>query len=388
MTDFRAETRAWLEHNCPSAMRRPLESDADICWGGRGWEFHSDDQRNWLERMVSKGWTAPTWPAALGGGGLSAEQAQILSEEMARIDARKALDNFGLWMIGPAILKYGSERLKKQHIPAIVRGDIRWCQGYSEPNAGSDLAGLQTKAEDHGDHFVVNGQKVWTSHADKCDWMFCLVRTDPDAKKQCGISLVLFDMQTPGVKALPIKLISGSSPFCETFLDNVKVDKDQVVGEINDGWTVAKYLLTHERETIGAFGLKGPGGDPLGFTVRRVCGVTNGKIRNGGIRSDVARWDIDAKAFELTMQRVNEANSMQGVGNASAMLKLVGTELNKRRHEILMEAHGTDALNWGDGSPNGRAVARDWLRSKGNSIEGGTSEIQLNIIAKHILRLG
>ncbi|MFL6712806.1 MAG: acyl-CoA dehydrogenase family protein, partial [Sulfurifustis sp.] len=204
---FRRETRAWLETNCPQSMRGPITSYADVCWGGRNFKFASEDQRLWLERMAKRGWTAPEWPTQYGGGGLSKEQAKILREEMARIGARQPLHSFGLSMIGPAILKYGAEALKRQHIPPIIRGEIRWCQGYSEPNAGSDLAGLQTRAEDKGDHFIVNGQKIWTSYADKADWMFCLVRTNSTAKKQLGISLVLFDMTSPGVTTRPIKLI-------------------------------------------------------------------------------------------------------------------------------------------------------------------------------------
>ncbi|WP_220348342.1 acyl-CoA dehydrogenase family protein [Alkalilimnicola ehrlichii] len=212
---FRKETRAWLEENCPQSMRQPITSDDDACWGGRNPAFKSEDQRLWLERMAARGWTAPDWPKEYGGGGLSKAEAKILREEMARIKARPPLHSFGIWMIGPAILKFGSEALKRQHIPPIVRGEIRWCQGYSEPGAGSDLAGLQTRAEDKGDHFIVNGQKVWTSYANKADWMFCLVRTNSQVKKQLGISLVLFDMTTPGVSTRPIKLISGSSPFAK-----------------------------------------------------------------------------------------------------------------------------------------------------------------------------
>ncbi|MDA7767336.1 acyl-CoA dehydrogenase family protein, partial [Porticoccaceae bacterium] len=237
---FRHETRDWLEANCPPSMRESTQGGEEMCWGGRNFEFASEEQKQWMERMGAKGWTAPDWPAEYGGGGLDKAEHKILKEEMARINARPPLSSFGIWMIGPALLKFGSEALKQQHLPPIIRGEIRWCQGYSEPGAGSDLAGLQAKGEDMGDHFIANGQKVWTSYGDKADWMFCLLRTDPDAKKQMGISLVLFDMETPGVTPKPIKLISGSSPFCETFLDDVRVEKDQVVGDINHGWTIAK----------------------------------------------------------------------------------------------------------------------------------------------------
>jgi alkylation response protein AidB-like acyl-CoA dehydrogenase len=385
---FRQETRAWLEANCPQSMRAPASSDEDQCWGGRKFTFKNEDQRLWLERMADRGWTAPDWPVEYGGGGLSQAEHKVLREEMARIRARPPLSSFGVWMIGPAILKFGSEALKRQHLPPIVRGEIRWCQGYSEPGAGSDLAGLQTRAEDQGDHFIVNGQKIWTSYADKADWMFCLVRTNTEAKKQLGISLVLFDMTTPGVSTRPIRLISGSSPFCETFLDNVRVDKDQVVGEINAGWTIAKYLLTHEREMIGGMGRTAAGQKTLAQHAVDAIGLDNGRLADDLLRAEVARWDLDARAFELTAERVvDEAKAGHGVGHASAMLKYYGTELNKRRQELMIALRGSDGLEWeGEASREG-VLARTWLRSKGNSIEGGTSEVQLNVIARNILGL-
>ena len=385
---FRQQTRDWLEENCPQSMRTPQRSDNDACWGGRNFTFASEDQKLWLERMAARGWTAPEWPSEYGGGGLSQQEHKVLREEMARINARPPLSSFGIWMIGPAILKFGSEELKRQHLPPIIRGEIRWCQGYSEPGAGSDLAGLQSRAEDHGDHFIVNGQKIWTSYADKADWMFCLVRTNPDAKKQLGISLVLFDMTTPGVSTRPIKLISGSSPFCETFLDNVRVEKSQVVGEINAGWTIAKYLLTHEREMIGGMGRTAAGQKTLPQIAVDAVGLEDGKLADGMVRGELATWDLDAAAFALTAERVlDEAKAGQGVGAASAMLKYYGTELNKRRQELMVALHGSDGLLWeGEASREG-AIARNWLRSKGNSIEGGTSEVQLNVIARNILGL-
>ncbi|HCA24296.1 MAG TPA: acyl-CoA dehydrogenase [Pseudomonas sp.] len=385
---FRQQTRDWLEENCPQSMRTPQRSDNDACWGGRNFTFASEDQKLWLERMAARGWTAPEWPSEYGGGGLSQQEHKVLREEMARINARPPLSSFGIWMIGPAILKFGSEELKRQHLPPIIRGEIRWCQGYSEPGAGSDLAGLQTRAEDHGDHFIVNGQKIWTSYADKADWMFCLVRTNPDAKKQLGISLVLFDMTTPGVSTRPIKLISGSSPFCESFLDNVRVEKNQVVGEINAGWTIAKYLLTHEREMIGGMGRTAAGQKTLPQIAVDAVGLEDGKLADGMLRSELATWDLDAAAFALTAERVlDEAKAGQGVGAASAMLKYYGTELNKRRQEMMVALHGSDAMVWeGEASREG-AIPRTWLRSKGNSIEGGTTEVQLNVIARNILGL-
>jgi acyl-CoA dehydrogenase len=386
---FRQETREWLEKNCPQSMRSPVIAGQDACWGGRKWIFESEDQQLWLERMGAKGWTAPDWPTEYGGGGLAKAEHKILKEEMGRIRARSPLDSFGIWMIGPALLKFGSEELKQQHLPPIIRGEIRWCQGYSEPNAGSDLAGLQSKAVDMGDHFIANGQKVWTSYGDMADWMFCLLRTDPEAKKQMGISLMLFDMETPGVTAKPIKLISGSSPFCETFLDDVRVEKDQVVGEVNQGWTIAKYLLTHEREMIGGMGLTGAGSKTLGMIAAKTIGTTDGRLNDLFMRTDVAKWEIDAAAFAFTAERVtDEAKAGQGVGASSAMLKYYGTELNKRRFETLLKIGGSDDLVWEGEVSNNGWTARTLLRTKGNSIEGGTSEVQLNIIAKNILGLG
>ena len=374
MTDletFRSETRDWLEANCPAEMRQPIRSEADICWGGRNWKFQSPAQQQWLEVMAARGWTVPDWPTEYGGGGLSSAEARVLKEEMQRIGARPPLTSFGISMLGPALLKFGTEEQKKHYLAQIARGEIRWCQGYSEPGAGSDLAGLQTKAEDKDDHWVVNGQKVWTSYADKADWIFCLVRTSTESK-QGGISFLLFDMETPGVSTKPILLISGSSPFCETFLDDVKVPKEQIVGEVNKGWDVAKYLLGHEREMISGMGL-GMGGS-LGAAT---------KPTDPMLRAEIAAFDVDALAFAAMSERFA---AMWKAGEAHpaspSMMKYAGTELNKRRNELMMAAGGSDSLEWENG-----ATPRSWLRSKGNSIEGGTSEIQLNIVAKHILRL-
>ncbi|HSW26414.1 MAG TPA: acyl-CoA dehydrogenase family protein, partial [Burkholderiaceae bacterium] len=250
---FRRDTRAWLEANCPPEMRQPVKSEGDVCWGGKRFKFQSEAQRQWMQRMGERGWTVPTWPREYGGGALSHREAAVLREEMAALKCRAPLQSFGIWMLGPALLKYGSEEQKRHYLPQIARGEIRWCQGYSEPNAGSDLASLATRAEIHDDHFVVTGQKIWTSYADEADWIFCLVRTDT-AKKHTGISFVLFDMASPGVSTRPILLISGKSPFCETFFDNVRAEKRHLVGQLNGGWDVAKYLLTHEREMIGAAG--------------------------------------------------------------------------------------------------------------------------------------
>jgi acyl-CoA dehydrogenase len=385
---FRTEVREWLQSHCPASMRQPYRSEADLCWGGRNFQFQSKDQETWLRHMADKGWTAPSWPTAYGGGGLDREHAKVVREEMQHLAARPALYSFGISMIGPALLKYGSERLKQQHLPAIVRGEIRWVQGYSEPNAGSDLASLQARLEDRGDHYCLNGSKIWTSYGDQGDWMFCLVRSDSTAPQHAGISLVLFDMTTPGITIRPIRLISGKSPFTETFFADVRVEKDQVVGELNMGWTVAKYLLTHEREMIGASGVSQPGAEPLGRIAARTIGVDQGRLANPLLRGDIAWLDIDAMALSLSMERArDEVAAGASLGAASSMFKYYGTELNMRREELLMSIHGLHALEWsGPGADDGH-MARKWLRSRGNSIEGGTSEIQLNIVAKRILGL-
>ena len=391
MTDletFRAETRAWLEANCPAECRGPVKSDEDRVWGGRNAVFPTPAHRVWLERMGARGWTAPEWPAEYGGGGLSREEAKVLGSEMRRIDAQAPLASFGVWMLGPALLAFGTEEQKQRFLPEIVRGEIRWCQGYSEPGAGSDLASIQTRAEDRGDHWIVNGQKVWTSYADKADWIFCLVRTDPEAPKHLGISFVLFDMATKGVSTRPITLISGKSPFCETFFDDVRVEKANLVGTLNRGWDVAKHLLAHERTMIGAMG-EVAGGRPLGQVATGSIGVDDdGRLDEPMLRGRIAELEVDAAAFRLAMERTgDQVKAGQAHPAIASMLKYYGSELNKRRHELLMAAGGSDALEWeGERSREG-AMARDWLRTKANSIEGGTSEIQLNIIAKHLLQL-
>jgi len=384
MTDldaFRAETRAWLEANCPAECRGPVESDEDRVWGGRNAVFPTPAHKTWLDRMGAKGWTAPEWPTEYGGGGLSREQAKVLHSEMRRIDAQAPLASFGVWMLGPALLAFGTEEQKQRFLPEIVRGEIRWCQGYSEPGAGSDLAAIQTRAEDRGDHWIVNGQKVWTSYADKADWIFCLVRTDPEAPKHLGISFVLFDMATKGVSTRPITLISGKSPFCETFFDDVRVEKANLVGTLNRGWDVAKHLLAHERTMIGAMGELG-GGRPLGQVATGSIGTDDeGRLDEPMLRARIAEMEIDAAAFRLAMER---AGDQVKAGQAHPA---IASMLNKRRHELLMAAGGSDALEWEGERSRGGKAARDWLRTKANSIEGGTSEVQLNIIAKHLLQL-
>ena len=387
LESFRRDARAWLEANCPAQMRQPVGGENDACWGGRRFKFQSEAQRTWMQCMGERGWTVPTWPKVYGGGGLSKEEAAVLNAEMRALGCRAPLVSFGIWMLGPALLAHGTEEQKLEHLPKIARGEIRWCQGYSEPNAGSDLAALATKAEVHDDHLLINGQKIWTSYADEADWIFCLVRTSV-ARKHTGISFLLFDMETPGVSTRPIVLISGKSPFCETFFDNVRVPRRNVVGELNAGWTIAKYLLTHEREMIGGIGERA-GVKPLGqFAADALGRDAAGRLPEASLRAEIARFEIDEAAFRLLMQATGD-RVRRGEGNPamSSALKYYGAELNKRRWELMISAAGADGLEWeGERSRDG-TLARTWLRSKGNSIEGGTSEIQLNVVAKRILGL-
>ncbi len=395
MTDlnaFREETRNWLEANCPPSMRTP-GGDAEVVWGGRRQEYVNPESKLWLDRMAERGWTCPTWPKEYGGGGLTADQDKILQQELGNIKARPALQSFGIWMLGPALLEFGNEEQKLKYLPEIVRGEIRWCQGYSEPNHGSDLAALQTRAEDKGDFYLVNGSKIWTSYADEADWIFCLVRTNPDVPKHEGISFLLFDMTSEGVSTSPIELISGSSPFCQTYFDDVKVPKHQLVGELNKGWTVAKRLLQHERNMVAGIG----GNSALGGTGRRMedvakeyLGEDNGKIADPALRTQVTRHRQNDKAFQYTLARAGEeAKAGSTDGNIASMFKYYGTEQNKIKYELMLDLMGSQALGWeGDAfSDKEIATTRNWLRSKANSIEGGTSEVQLNIIAKRVLGL-
>lgn len=397
LSDFQASTRAWLEENCPPNMRTPMVQE-EVVWGGRNAEFVNPESKLWLQRMSEKGWTCPTWPAEYGGGGLSKEEAIILSKELNRINARPALNSFGISMLGPVLLEYASHEQKMKFIPDIVKGKIRWCQGYSEPGAGSDLAALGTKAELFGDEYTINGSKVWTSYADQSDWIFCLVRTDSDVPKHTGISFILFDMASEGVSTKPIQLISGSSPFCETFFDDVKVPAANLVGELNAGWTIAKRLLQHERTMISGFGLANDSGDK-GGTVSTVASLEGAamhyrgdtdKVSDPVLRDQIAQFKIDTDAFAFTSQRsIEESKQGQGPNATSSMLKYYGCELNKRRYELMLKAMGSQSLGWeGEGfAEDELSITREWLRSKANSIEGGTLEVQLNVIAKRVLGL-
>jgi alkylation response protein AidB-like acyl-CoA dehydrogenase len=385
---FRAETRAWLEENCPQSMRAPFASEDEIVWGGRNAKFFSNDAKLWLNRMAERGWTAPIWPKAYGGGGLTNAENAVLQSELKRINARPPLYSFGLWMLGPVLLEYANEEQKQEHLPKIARGEIRWCQGYSEPGAGSDLAGLMTKCEDKGDHWLINGQKVWTSYANYADWCFCLVRTDTSVKHE-GISFVLIDMKTTGVETRPIKLISGASPFCETFFTDVKIPKENMVGRLNGGWEIAKRLLQYERTNISGFG-SGARVDVVDIARDNVGLGEDGRLVDGDLRARIAAHKMTERAYALTTQRATEeAKAGQNVSHMASMFKVAGATLNIERCELMLEAAGTRGFGWGGDGFAGEelAVTRGWLRSKGNSIEGGTTEVNLNVVAKRVLGL-
>ena len=383
---FRSELVDWLEANCPASLRpgqTPTQEDRDA----------------WQQAYTGKGYTAPTWDRAYGGGGLSKSEAQVLTEEVGRTATWVPVASFfGTSMLGPVLLEFGNEEQKKEHLSKIVSCEIQWCQGYSEPGAGSDLASLQTRAVLEGDHYTINGSKIWTTGAQRADWIFCLTRTDPDSPKHDGISFILFDLHQPGVTISPIQLISGASEFCQVFFEDVRAEARNLVGTLNGGWTIAKRLLQHERAMLSggagrARGKKGPEPAPtsaLAESARAHTGEEDGRLANPSMRDRIAQYELDALCFGLTLKRSGEqARSGQGPGPATSMFKMYASEMNKRRGEIVMAMRGAAGLGW---SAEGVAPAdvletRGWLRSKGNSIEGGTTEVQLNIIAKRVLGL-
>ena len=347
---FREETRDWLETNCPQSMRQP---GGDWNDGGRRAKFSNPDTKVWMDLMAEKGWTAPTWPSEYGGGGLSKDENQILIEEMRRLNARAPLSGHGLTMIGPAILEFGTHDQCLEHLPRIVSGEIKWCQGYSEPGAGSDLASLQTRAVEDGDDYVINGSKIWTSGADRADWIFALVRTDPNASKHEGISFIVFDMETPGVTVTPIDLISGASDFCQTFFDDVRVPKKNLIAKPGEGWTVGKRLLQYERTSIGGIGGPRQKVATLDELAKDYAGATDGKIADAHLRAEVTSFNIDQRAYQLTMSRsAQEATTNKAPTFMSSLFKLYGTEQNIRRSDLIMSLMGSQ----------GSRLGRRWFR--------------------------
>ncbi len=384
---FRAEARAWLEANFPQSLRGKDNAMSAV----DGPTEETAEQKAWREAMGAKGWGTPTWPKEYGGGGLTREQARVLGEEMARIGAWNPIGGMGVMMFGPTLLEYGSEEQKQKHIPGIVRGEVRWCQGYSEPGAGSDLASLQTFAEDKGDHYIVNGQKTWTSGGQWADKCFALVRTDK-TQKHAGISFLLIDMDAEGVETRPIKLLSGASPFCETFFTNVKVPKENLVGQEGQGWTIGTRLLQHERNSLsGGGGSQGRmnQGEQIPSIAKKYRGVdAEGKLADSDLRTRIIKHEMDQRAFALTLRRAAlEAKGNAGPSAATSVMKNVGARITQDRAELAIEIMGMQGLGWeGEGFSNEElAATRTWLWGKAVSIYGGSTEIQNNVIAKRIL---
>jgi alkylation response protein AidB-like acyl-CoA dehydrogenase len=382
---FRAEARAWLEENFPKSLKADPEAVAEIIPGA---ETLSDDARLWKQRMADKGWGTPTWPKTYGAAGLSQREAQVLAEEMTAIGAYNPMVGMGLSMFGPTLLEYGTEDQKQRHIPPIVRGEIRWCQGYSEPGAGSDLASLQTKCEDAGDYWKINGQKIWTSGAQYADWCFCLVRTDTSRKHE-GISFVLINMRQRGVETRPIKLIAGSSPFCETFFTDARAEKNDMVGPLNGGWSVGKRLLQHERSGQGGGRLMG-----AGRTLKAIADdYLEGEDDELGVvdlRHRLVAQAVDAKAHALTMKRAQvEAKGNLNPSATTSVMKNSSTRIGQDKAELTLEVMGSQGLGWegDDFTPEERQAVRAWLSGKATTIFGGSFEIQNNIVSKRILGL-
>ena len=380
LEDFRSEARDWLEDNCPPGARA----------GGRG---DRDDGRMWRDRLIEKGWSAPTWPAEYGGGGLGNDEYMVLIQELRRIRASVPFGGMGLSLIGPTLLELGTEDQKRRHIPPIVRGEVNWCQGYSEPSSGSDLASLRTRAVDNGDHFVINGQKIWTSGAQFADWMFALVRTDPDVPKHEGISFVLLTMHQPGVTVKPIRLISGSSPFCETFFDDAIAKKEDLVGELNKGWTIGKRLLQFERGSmaslVGGAAVR-EAGPTLEGRAKEYAGEQHGRIADSVLRARIIEHNINNQAYRLTQRRtVEEAKDGRTPGPATSIFKMYGTELQQDKSSLLVEMRGTRGLGWqGPGFDDAEiGDTRAFLANRAASIYSGSNEIQRNIVAKRVLGL-
>jgi alkylation response protein AidB-like acyl-CoA dehydrogenase len=383
---FRVEVAAWLKANFPASLKGKAHLANSEGTGPSDADFQA-----WKKAIGDKGWATPTWPTEYGGGGLSVAQSRVLAQEMAKAGAFNPLTfGMGITMIGPTILDYGTEEQKKTHIPPIVKGEVRWCVGYSEPNAGSDLASLQTRCEDKGDHFLINGSKIWTSGAQYSEWCGCLVRTDPSAKKHEGISFILLDMKQKGVETRPIALIAGDSPFCETFFTDAVAPKDALLGQLNQGWTVGKRLLQHERasQTGAAFGGRQTA---LQDVAKKYVEVDDaGRIADPDLRTRLTRHLMDSRVHNLTLARAAaEAKNSNNPGNAASVLKNSATHVAQTRAELTLEIMGGQGLGWeGEAfAPEEIEAVRGWLFGKAMSIYGGSSEIQNNIISKRILGL-
>ena len=383
---FREEVREWLSENFPTSLQGQ----------GIGDEGDKKDFKEWRLKLANKGWGAPTWPTEYGGGGLTQTEARIIDDEMIAAGAFNpisGLSGMGITMVGPTILEYGTEDQKNRHLPGIASGEIRWCLGLSEPNAGSDLASLSTKAEDDGDSYLINGQKIWTSGANISQWCGALVRTDSKAGKRDGISFVLLPMDQAGVETRPIKLIAGASPFCETYFNDAAADKKDLLGNLNDGWSVIKRLLQHERQSQTGSRSAGTASkpEPIQDMALRYAGADEkGRLADPDLRGRIANYLMDASAHSLTIARITaEAKGNVNVSAAASILKNSATQVAQTKAELTIELMGTQGLGWegSDFTQQELGHVREWLSGKAMSIYGGSFEVQNNIISKNILGL-
>ena len=368
-TAFRDEVREFIAANLPGDIRDRVR---------RGDDSHvAADLRRWQQILHARGWGAAMWPAEFGGTGWDKTRQYLFDIECAQADAPTQLP-FGLKMVAPVIMRYGSQAQKDRFLPRILDGSDWWCQGYSEPGSGSDLASLKTRAERDGDHYVVNGQKAWNTLGQHADWIFCLVRTDPAAKPQRGISFLLIDMKTPGIRLQPTRLLDGGHEVNEVFFDDVRVPVENRVGEENAGWTYAKFLLGHERTNIAG----------IGASRRELARLRRMVAGNPRLATRIAQVALELRALEVTNLRVIFAEAQkQAPGPEASMLKIRGTEILQRISELQVEALGPRALEYqGDGEDVPRAVAQ-YMNLRKLSIYGGSNEIQRNIIAQMVLQL-
>ena len=387
---FREEVRGFLAENVSESLRRKTMT---------GYRLGKEEHVAWQKKLHQRGWMAPGWPVEYGGTGWTPMQKHIFEEECARAGAPSVIA-FGVVMVAPVIMAFGSPQQKEYYLPRILRSDDWWCQGYSEPGSGSDLASLQTRAELRGDHYVVNGQKTWTSLAQHANMMFCLVRTSSEGKRQEGISFLLIDMEQPGVTVRPIRTIDGSTEINDVFLEDVRVPVSNRVGEENRGWTYAKYLLGHERTSIAAVGRSKA-------QIRRLKDIASVEMSDGrplsedpGFREKIAGLEIDLLALESVVLRVlSDETAGKGPGPEASFLKIRGTELQQGITELLFEAVGNYAhpfipeamqTGWNEdpvGPEHAAAIAPHYFNWRKASIYGGSNEIQKNIIAKAVLGL-
>ncbi len=381
---FRREVRTWIADNMPPRIRQQAEE---------GGQFHHEDQMEWHHILYKQGWAAPHWPKEVGGTGWDTAKRHIFGEETVRANA-PTLSPFGLTMVGPLIIQFGTPEQKQRFLPKILSGDEVWCQGYSEPNAGSDLASLQLRAEKNGSDYILNGQKTWTTYAQHADWIFVLARTDASGKKQDGITFILADIRnTPGITVKPFLTTGGTYAFSETWFQDARVPQANRVGPENGGWTMAKALLGHERTSIGGIA-ESRRWLRLVKRIARETPVGKGAlIDDVSFRQRIGRLEMRLRSLEMLQLRTLAAAQLgRAPGPESSILKLVGTEIQQESTELCMDAMGHDAMGWLD-SPAGalpaieRGVASSFNYLRAATIYGGSNEIQRNIIAKQILRL-